>query len=67
MTTTRHTEQSILLTLDEVGEHLRLSRRTVSRLINAGEITAVHLGHSIRVERVELDRYLDLMRDHDEG
>ncbi|MFN8045788.1 MAG: helix-turn-helix domain-containing protein [Dermatophilaceae bacterium] len=40
MTTTRHTEPSILLTLDEVGEHLRLSRRTVSRLISAGRLIA---------------------------
>lgn len=49
-----------LLKPAEVAEVLRLSRMTVYRIINAGEIDVVLVGprRSIRVTREALDKYL---------
>ena len=38
-----------LLTLPEVAERLRLSRRTVDKLVAAGELRVVRFGRSVRV------------------
>jgi len=49
------TEPVRLLTLDTVAERLAVSRRTVQRLIDAGELRAVRFGrtrHSWCAERV---------------
>jgi excisionase family DNA binding protein len=38
-----------LLTIPEVAERLRLSRRTVENLIHDGELRTVRFGRSVRV------------------
>lgn len=52
-----------LLTLAEVALELRLSRRTVERLIAAGRIRVVHPSPGrVLVERREVDAYLAAIR-----
>lgn len=43
-----------LLTLNTVAERLAVSRRTVQRLIDAGELRPVRFGGSVRVTEREL-------------
>jgi len=51
-----------LLTLDQVAEHLQVSRRTVERLVAAGRIRIVRVGRLIRVSERELEAYLAAQR-----
>ncbi len=67
METTRETQPTILLNLNEVAAQLRWTRRSVERQIQFRRLRAVHLGRSVRIERAELDRFVAAMRDPDEG
>ncbi len=42
------------LTLAEVAEYLRLSTRTVSRMIKAGRLPAKRVGRAVRIARSQL-------------
>jgi excisionase family DNA binding protein len=50
------------LTTDEVLEYLQVNLRTVYRLIKAGKLPAVRVGHQWRVKRADLDAWLDSQR-----
>jgi excisionase family DNA binding protein len=47
-----------VLTLDEAAERMRVSRRTVERLIAEGRIRPVRIGRSVRVTDRELEAFL---------
>ena len=47
-----------LLTVAEVAGLMRVSNMTVYRLIKAGELAAVRVGHSYRIREGEIERYL---------
>lgn len=47
-----------LLTLDEVAKVLRVSVRTVQRLIASGQIRPVHIGRRTLVTEKEVESYL---------
>jgi excisionase family DNA binding protein len=47
-----------LLTLTEAAELLRVSRATAYRLVQAGELPALRVGHGLRIDRAELHEYL---------
>ncbi len=47
-----------LLTVAEVASIMRVSTMTVYRLIKAGELAAVRIGHNYRIREAELERYL---------
>lgn len=49
---------SLAYTVDEAADRLRISKRTMFRLIAAGKITPSKILRSIRVSREELERYL---------
>jgi excisionase family DNA binding protein len=54
-----------LLMVPEVADRLRVSVKTVRRLIETGEVPAVRLGakrHAIRVDERELEAWLDESR-----
>jgi len=51
-----------LLTLDEVAEKLRVSRRTVERLVDAGRIRVLRVGRRVRVAETELETYVASLR-----
>lgn len=55
-----------LLTVREVADELRLTTRTVQRLIDSGELTAVNVANSstakgkwYRISRADLDAFLE--------
>jgi excisionase family DNA binding protein len=47
-----------LLTLDEVAERLRVSRKTVNREIARGHLRVLYIGRLPRVKASELDAYV---------
>jgi excisionase family DNA binding protein len=47
-----------LLTLDQVAQAMRVSRRTVERLIGSGQIRPVKVGRQTRVTPSEYENYL---------
>ena len=47
-----------LLTVNEVAEHLRVSRMTVYRLIKEGDMKALRVGRSYRLREDDVDDYL---------
>lgn len=53
-----------LLTVQEVAEAMRVSEKTVRRLIKRGDLSAYKVGDrgQLRVKEGELDRYLESQR-----
>ena len=51
-----------LLTIPEVCDELRVSRRTVYRLIEQGRLRTVHIGKRVFITRRELDAFLASLR-----
>jgi excisionase family DNA binding protein len=49
---------SALLTVAEVARAMRVSNMTVYRLIKAGDLAAVRVGHSYRIRETDVERYL---------
>ena len=50
-----------LFRITEIGTRLALSRSSVYREIEAGNLHAVRIGKSLRVSSDELDRYIALL------
>lgn len=48
----------MILKLDEVAEQLRVSQRTVLRLIRKGELVGIKVGGQWRVRDFDLDAYV---------
>jgi excisionase family DNA binding protein len=53
-----HHDPLELHTLDEVSRLIKRSRSALKRDIAAGRLRTVHLGSSVRVPRMELERYV---------
>ena len=51
--------ETLLLTIREAAEQLRVSTRTVHRLIHAGELPTVPVRRSLRIRRDDLRAYVD--------
>jgi excisionase family DNA binding protein len=49
----------ILYTVAEVADWLRVSKMTIYRMIDAGEIRVLRVGHSVRVPASEITRVLE--------
>jgi excisionase family DNA binding protein len=47
-----------LLTIDEAAESLRVTRRTIERLIARGELERVNVARTVRITRSSLDAYI---------
>jgi excisionase family DNA binding protein len=50
---------SHFLTMSDVAGELRISIKTVSRLLKRGDLKGIHIGRSVRIERGDLERFLD--------
>jgi excisionase family DNA binding protein len=50
--------RSLFLTVSETAQELRVSEKTVRRLISKGELPALRVGGQVRVDPVELDQWL---------
>lgn len=55
-------QQREWLKVPEVAEVLRIARSRAYELVADGEIPAVKIGRSVRVNRKELDRWLEGQR-----
>lgn len=44
-----------LLTRDEVADLLRVSRRTVERMEDSGQLQAIRIGRQVRYRRADVD------------
>jgi excisionase family DNA binding protein len=53
---------SALLTLAEVSDKLRVSRRTVERLVAAGRIRVIRIGRRVLVTDRELESFIASLR-----
>jgi len=52
-----------LMTLRDVAFALQSSDSTVKRLVSSGDLTAVHVGRSVRVRPADLQQYIDDLAD----
>ncbi|QPK83465.1 helix-turn-helix domain-containing protein [Corynebacterium qintianiae] len=52
-------EKGKFLTVAEVAEIMRVSKMTVYRLVHAGDLPAVRVGRSFRVNERAVSEYLD--------
>jgi excisionase family DNA binding protein len=62
MTQTYSGGEGAFLTTDEVLGYLKVTPRTIYRLIKAGELPAVRVGRQWRFRRTDLDAWLDSQR-----
>ena len=53
---------AVFLTMEEVLAYLKVTSRTVYRLIKVGDLPAVRLGRQWRFRRTDLDAWLDRQR-----
>jgi excisionase family DNA binding protein len=51
-----------LMTIDQAGAYLAVSKRHVERMLAAGELRGVHLGRAVRVAVADLDAFIELHR-----
>lgn len=56
--------QDELLTLKDVMSRLKLSRATIYRLIEQGELRPFKIGHSLRFEERDLADFIARKKDH---
>lgn len=52
-------EKGKFLTVAEVAEIMRVSKMTVYRLVHSGELPAVRVGRSFRVNEAAVNEYLE--------
>lgn len=55
-------EIEAFLTTEEVLSYLKITPRTIYRLIRSGELPAVRIGRQWRFRRADLDRWLERQR-----
>jgi excisionase family DNA binding protein len=48
-----------VLTVPEAASYLRVSQKTIQRLISGGKLKAFSVGRAIRIRRTELQRFID--------
>ncbi|MCK4354257.1 MAG: helix-turn-helix domain-containing protein, partial [Dehalococcoidia bacterium] len=47
-----------LMTVEELAEYLRITKRTIYRLLKKGNIPAVKVGHKWRFDKETIDNWL---------
>ena len=65
--TYEHTKYKLLWTLDETAEQLSVHPKTVSRLIDRGEIAVVRIGRCIRIEVKSVSAYITRQRTYNDS
>jgi excisionase family DNA binding protein len=55
-------EEATFLTTEEVLAYLKVTSRTIYRLIRIGELPAVRIGRQWRIRRTDLDNWLNRRR-----
>ena len=62
MTVVSNKGMTAFLTTEEVLGYLRVTPRTIYRLIRSGELPAIRIGRQWRFRRTDLDAWLDRQR-----
>lgn len=63
MDTATGKEQPVLVTLEQAAQRLAISRRTLERLIAAGEFPSpLKIGRASRLATADIDNYFTLLR-----
>jgi excisionase family DNA binding protein len=57
------TTPPLLLRVDEAARRLAISRATAYRLIRHGNIPTIHIGASVRIPTVQLERWVEAKLD----
>lgn len=52
-----------LLKINEVGDQLKMSKSSIRREIDRGNLHAIKIGKSVRVSSAELDRYISALNE----
>lgn len=52
-------DNGTFLTVAEVAEYMRVSKMTVYRLVHSGELPAIRVGRSFRVQQKAVEEYLN--------
>ena len=60
-------DQELLLRIDTAAQRLAVSRATLYRMIQRGELSVVHIGSAIRVPASALERWLAAQTAHSGG
>jgi len=47
-----------LMTVEEVARYLRVTKKTIYRLLKGGKLPAIKLGHQLRFVKASIDRWL---------
>ena len=64
---TRRDKRSERMSMSETARTLAVSRWTVRRMIEAGELDAIEVRGMLRVERASVDRYITEHHHHSNG
>ena len=51
--------KTTLLTISEIAEEYAVSRQTIWRYVKSSELQGMRIGHTFRVTRDSLDRFLN--------
>jgi len=51
--------ENTILTVSQVAEYLKLSEKTIRRLITSGQLKASKIGSSWRVQMIDIKNYLE--------
>ena len=54
-----------LLTYQQAAKALQVSDRTVWAFVDRGELPAVRIGRSVRIDRRDLDEFIELAKGHE--
>ena len=53
----------LLLTYKQAGELLQVSDRTVFTLVKTGQLRGVRFGHTVRIDRRDLEAFIQQAKD----
>lgn len=52
-----------LLKINDVSDQLKMSKSSIRREIDRGNLSAIKIGKSVRISSAELDRYLSSLNE----
>ena len=67
MSVVRQSDEQILFTVDQTSNLLQVSAKTVSRLVQAGDLPSVRIGRSIRIEKQSVYHFIETRRQYNSG
>lgn len=53
---------SILVSISDVEQQLNISRATVNRLLDRGELRRIHIGRAVRIPSEDVEAFVQRLR-----